>query len=141
MLIPLASRHSGIRKHVLQEEPAPLPTGHSGESLKNVDCHVKETISSNCKPCSLPSDGMFKLSFRHDELSSLIVHQIASETLEKEEPEFCSKINPRAPFTSMMVAHNCRLIMGPGRQGDVYGIVAMVPDGKQEIMPLLMYHH
>ena len=29
----------------------------------------------------------------------------------------------------MVVAHDCRLIMGPGRQGEVFGIVAMVPDG------------
>ncbi|OKO92272.1 hypothetical protein PENSUB_12834 [Penicillium subrubescens] len=54
--------------------------------------------------------------------------QIPSETLENEVPEFCSKINPREPFTSMMVAQNCRLIMGPGRQGEVYGITALVPD-------------
>ncbi|KAJ5573302.1 hypothetical protein N7450_010286 [Penicillium hetheringtonii] len=53
---------------------------------------------------------------------------ISTDTLEKEEPEFCSKINPRDPFTSMMVAHNCRLVMGPGREGQVYGIVALVPD-------------
>ncbi|KAJ5974966.1 hypothetical protein N7481_008673 [Penicillium waksmanii] len=53
---------------------------------------------------------------------------IPSEVLEKEAPEFCSKINPRDPFTSMMVAQNCRLVMGPGRQGEVYGIVALVPD-------------
>ncbi|CEJ54999.1 hypothetical protein PMG11_01283 [Penicillium brasilianum] len=79
--------HSVIRKHVLEDEPSPLPTGHSAYRL-----------------------------------------MIPSETLEKEEPEFCSKINPREPFTSMMVAHNCRLVMGPGRQGEVYGIVALVPD-------------
>jgi salicylate hydroxylase len=30
----------------------------------------------------------------------------------------------------MIVAHDCRLVMGPGRQGEVYGIVALVPDGK-----------
>ncbi|OJI99413.1 hypothetical protein ASPVEDRAFT_124547 [Aspergillus versicolor CBS 583.65] len=53
---------------------------------------------------------------------------IPSDVLEDKEPEFCSKISPRSPFTSMMVAHNCRLIMGPGRQGDVFGIVALVPD-------------
>lgn len=29
----------------------------------------------------------------------------------------------------MIVAHDRRLIMGPGRQGEVYGIVALVPDG------------
>ncbi|KAJ5757259.1 uncharacterized protein N7511_007441 [Penicillium nucicola] len=52
-----------------------------------------------------------------------------TEILEKQEPEFCAHINPREPFTSMIVAHNCRLIMGPGRQGEVYGIVALVPDG------------
>ncbi|KAF7714008.1 Uncharacterized protein PECH_000545 [Penicillium ucsense] len=79
--------HSVIRKHVLQEEPSPLPTGHSAYRL-----------------------------------------MIPSETLEKEEPDFCSKINPRDPYTSMMVAHDCRLVMGPGRQGEVFGIVALVPD-------------
>jgi hypothetical protein len=31
----------------------------------------------------------------------------------------------------MIVAHDCRLIMGPGRQGEVYGVVALVPDGKE----------
>ncbi|PYH91317.1 FAD/NAD(P)-binding domain-containing protein [Aspergillus ellipticus CBS 707.79] len=53
---------------------------------------------------------------------------IPTEVLESHEPEFCSKINPREPFTSMMVAHDCRLVMGPGRQREVYGIVALVPD-------------
>ncbi|CAP85984.1 Pc20g06550 [Penicillium rubens Wisconsin 54-1255] len=53
---------------------------------------------------------------------------IPTEILEKEEPDFCAKINPQEPFTSMIVAHDCRLIMGPGRQGEVYGIVALVPD-------------
>jgi salicylate hydroxylase len=60
----------------------------------------------------------------------MLTRQIPSSVLEEQEKEFCSKINPRSPFTSMMIAHNCRLIMGPGRQGDVFGIVAMVPDGK-----------
>jgi salicylate hydroxylase len=59
----------------------------------------------------------------------MLTRQIPSNVLEEQEKEFCSKINPRSPFTSMMIAHNCRLIMGPGRQGDVFGIVAMVPDG------------
>ncbi|KAL4912252.1 hypothetical protein BDW62DRAFT_215174 [Aspergillus aurantiobrunneus] len=54
--------------------------------------------------------------------------QIPSDVLEEKEPEFCKKINARSPFTSMMVAHNCRLVMGPGRQGELFGIVALVPD-------------
>ena len=55
--------------------------------------------------------------------------QIPSEVLEKQEPQFCTKINPRDPYTSMIVGHSCRLVMGPGRRGDMYGVVAMVPDG------------
>ncbi|KAL4864927.1 hypothetical protein BDV12DRAFT_200645 [Aspergillus spectabilis] len=60
---------------------------------------------------------------------------IPSDILEEKERDFCSKIDPRSSFTSMMVAHNCRLIMSPGRQGDVYGIVALVPDEKMNEDP------
>ncbi|CBF78813.1 FAD-dependent monooxygenase [Aspergillus nidulans FGSC A4] len=80
------SRHSVLRKYVLEDEITPLPTGHS-------------------------------------------------DILEEQEPEFCSKINPRSPFTSMMVAHDCRLIMGPGRQGEVFGIVALLPDERMNEDP------
>ncbi|BAE65918.1 unnamed protein product [Aspergillus oryzae RIB40] len=61
--------------------------------------------------------------------------QIPSNVLETEEKEFCDKIDPRAPFTSMVVAHDCRLIMGPGREGDVFGIVALVPDERMNEDP------
>ncbi|KAL4811888.1 hypothetical protein BDW67DRAFT_189200 [Aspergillus spinulosporus] len=60
---------------------------------------------------------------------------IPSNVLEEQEPEFCSKINPRSSFTSMMVAHDCRLVMGPGRQGEVFGIVALVPDERMNEDP------
>ncbi|KAL4807497.1 hypothetical protein BDV18DRAFT_168012 [Aspergillus unguis] len=60
---------------------------------------------------------------------------IPSDVLEQREPEFCRRIDPRSPFTSMMVAYECRLIMGPGRQGDVYGIVALVPDERMNEDP------
>lgn len=65
--------------------------------------------------------------------------KIPSEVLEREEPEFCSKINPRDPFTSMMVANKCRLVMGPGRYGEVYGIVALVPDGESRTLRISKY--
>ncbi|KAI9925829.1 hypothetical protein MW887_005635 [Aspergillus wentii] len=55
---------------------------------------------------------------------------IPTQILQEKEKDFCSKIDPRLPYTSMMLAHECRLIMGPGRQGDVFGIVALVPDDK-----------
>lgn len=53
---------------------------------------------------------------------------MASEQLEKDVPEFTERIKPRSSFTSMVVAHDCRLIMGPARNGDVYSVVGLVPD-------------
>lgn len=55
---------------------------------------------------------------------------IPTERLKEQTPEFCKKIDPRQPYTSMMMAHNCRLIMGPAREGTVYGIVGLVPDDR-----------
>jgi salicylate hydroxylase len=55
---------------------------------------------------------------------------IPTEKLERETPKFCAKINPRQPFTSMMMAHSCRLIMGPARESSMYSIVGLVPDDR-----------
>jgi salicylate hydroxylase len=41
---------------------------------------------------------------------------------------FTSVINPRQPVTTMVLGHDRRIIMGPGRDGDLYGVVALVPD-------------
>jgi salicylate hydroxylase len=41
---------------------------------------------------------------------------------------FCNVVDPRAAYTTMVMAHNRRMIMGPARNGSVYSIVAMVPD-------------
>ncbi|CRG92016.1 hypothetical protein PISL3812_09070 [Talaromyces islandicus] len=60
---------------------------------------------------------------------------IPTSTLEEHEKEFCKKIDPRAPYTSMIVAHESRLIMGPGRQGEVYAIVGLCPDEKMNEDP------
>ena len=53
---------------------------------------------------------------------------VPNTVLEEKEPEFCEKIHPRESYTSMVMAHNCRLIMGPARNGEVYSIVGLVPD-------------
>ena len=37
-------------------------------------------------------------------------------------------LNPRDPCTTMVVGYDCRLVMGPARNGQLYSIVAMVPD-------------
>ncbi len=60
---------------------------------------------------------------------------VPSDTLEKEAPEFCEKIDPGAPFTSMVFAHSCRLVMGPAREGSVYSVVGLVPDEKMNEDP------
>ena len=44
--------------------------------------------------------------------------------------EFVKVIDPRESVTTMVMAHDCRLIMGPARNSSIYSIVAMVPDDK-----------
>jgi salicylate hydroxylase len=53
---------------------------------------------------------------------------LPTEKLQREMPEFCKRIDPTQPYTSMMVAHSCRLIMGPAREGSIFSIVGLVPD-------------
>ncbi|KAK4580461.1 hypothetical protein LTR86_000664 [Recurvomyces mirabilis] len=55
---------------------------------------------------------------------------LQNSILEQQCPTFCEHIKPREPATSMMMAHSCRLIMGPARQGDIFSIVGLVPDEK-----------
>ncbi|KAJ4182016.1 hypothetical protein NW755_010704 [Fusarium falciforme] len=39
-------------------------------------------------------------------------------------------LDARDPYTAMIMGHDRRVIMGPGRGGKLYGIVALVPDEK-----------
>ncbi|KAI8650571.1 hypothetical protein NCS57_01391200 [Fusarium keratoplasticum] len=39
-------------------------------------------------------------------------------------------LDARDPYTTMIMGHDRRVIMGPGRGGKLYGIVALVPDEK-----------
>jgi salicylate hydroxylase len=41
---------------------------------------------------------------------------------------FTSVLNPREPVTTMVMGHDRRIVMGPGRGGDLYGVVAIIPD-------------
>lgn len=41
---------------------------------------------------------------------------------------FADVLNPRESFTTMVLGHDKRLIMGPARSASMYSIVAMVPD-------------
>jgi salicylate hydroxylase len=61
---------------------------------------------------------------------------IDSKNIEGDE-EISKFLNPRDPSTTMVMAHDCRLIMGPARNGEVYSIVAMVPDGLS-LLPLTL---
>ncbi|KAH8729137.1 hypothetical protein GQ44DRAFT_819012 [Phaeosphaeriaceae sp. PMI808] len=58
-----------------------------------------------------------------------------SSVLEDQAPDFAANINPREPYTSMIIAHDCRLIMGPARDGELYSVVGLVPDEKMEEEP------
>ncbi|KAF6838665.1 ABC transporter [Colletotrichum musicola] len=54
---------------------------------------------------------------------------VESSALEKDE-DFTSVIDPRESYTTMIMGHDRRIIMGPARGGSIYSIVAMVPDDK-----------
>lgn len=60
---------------------------------------------------------------------------MSSQLLKKQVPQFTARINPREPYTSMVMAYDCRLIMGPARNGELYSIVGLVPDEKMNEDP------
>lgn len=60
---------------------------------------------------------------------------VSSKILEDQAPTFCENIPPKEPFTSMVMAHNCRLIMGPTREAEIYSVVGLVPDEKMNEDP------
>lgn len=64
--------------------------------------------------------------------TGLAAYRLMADTtvLEAEEPGFCRILNPRTSMTTMVMAHDRRLIMGPARDGKVFSIVALVPDHK-----------
>lgn len=57
---------------------------------------------------------------------------LPSADLEQDE-DFRKVIDPRSSFTSMVFGHDRRMIMGPARGGDLYSVVALVPDKRSEI--------
>lgn len=57
---------------------------------------------------------------------------LSSSELEQDK-EFRAVIDPRTSFTSMVMGHDRRMIMGPARGGDLYSVVALVPDQRAEV--------
>lgn len=57
---------------------------------------------------------------------------VPSSELEQDK-DFSSVIDPRKSFTSMVMGHDRRIIMGPARNGDLYSVVALVPDLRAEV--------
>jgi salicylate hydroxylase len=55
---------------------------------------------------------------------------MSSSNLEQRAPSFFSHIRPQDPYTSMIMAHSCRLIMGPARDCELYSVVGLVPDDR-----------
>lgn len=53
---------------------------------------------------------------------------LPAEVLNDRAPRFAENIKPEEPYTSMVMAHSCRLIMGPARDAQLYSIVGLVPD-------------
>lgn len=61
--------------------------------------------------------------------TGISAYRILLETADLEGCQsFLSVIDPHDPATAMVVGHDKRIIMGPARNGDLYGVVALVPD-------------
>jgi salicylate hydroxylase len=60
---------------------------------------------------------------------------MSSDDLARRTPDFFSHIRPQDPYTSMIMAHSCRLIMGPARGGELYSVVGLVPDDRMNEDP------
>ena len=48
-------------------------------------------------------------------------------------------ISATDPWTTMFMAHSCRVIMGPCRNGELLSIVALVPDGDHPLPPAFIF--
>jgi salicylate hydroxylase len=53
---------------------------------------------------------------------------LPTATLNERASRFVANIKPEEPYTSMVMAHSCRLIMGPARDAQLYSVVGLVPD-------------
>jgi salicylate hydroxylase len=60
---------------------------------------------------------------------------IPTHVLKQRAPDFTTHINPEDAYTSMVMAHDCRLIMGPARNGELYSVVGLVPDERMNEDP------
>ncbi|KZL78761.1 zeaxanthin epoxidase, partial [Colletotrichum tofieldiae] len=57
---------------------------------------------------------------------------VINSTELEQDKDFMSVIDPRDSFTTMIMGHDRRIIMGPARDGSIYSIVALVPDDKMQ---------
>jgi len=55
--------------------------------------------------------------------------------------EILKFLDPRESMTTMVIGHNKRLIMGPARNGELFSIVAMVPDSKSTSVSCRSYNN
>ncbi|EUC43020.1 hypothetical protein COCMIDRAFT_28457 [Bipolaris oryzae ATCC 44560] len=126
----------------------PIPTLRTSSRVVDCDCEAGtikledgETIQADI---IIGADGI------HSMLRSLVAGEetkpqptgascyrlmMTSEEVRQKAPEFAAHINPSEPYTSMFMAYNCRLIMGPARNGEIFSVVALVPDDKMNEDP------
>lgn len=125
--------------------PAELKT-----SSKVVSCDCEQGVVTLESGEQMTADLIVAADGIHSDLRKLVIDgdaapiptgfsayrlMVPNAVLEENASEFCSKIKPREPFTSMIVAHSCRLIMGSARQGELFSLVGLVPDERMNEDP------
>lgn len=133
------------------QDPArggPVPSVRTSSRVVNCDCDEGIVTLENGDTLQadliIGSDGIHSV-LRPFVLEKHIVPQptgsscyrlmLSTAVLKQKAPNFVARINPEEPYTSMVMAHDCRLIMGPARNGELYSAVALVPDTKMHEDP------
>jgi len=141
--------HSHLMKAVEDERRAgPVPRVRT--SSRVVDCNCSAGIVTLQNGETLEADLVIGADGIHSVLRPLVLGKevvpkptgsscyrlmMSSQSLKEQAPDFAAHIKPEDPYTSMVMAHDCRLIMGPARNGDLYSVVGLVPDDKMHEDP------
>ncbi|EXF85173.1 hypothetical protein CFIO01_03244 [Colletotrichum fioriniae PJ7] len=104
---------SVLRQFIIGKEAPAIPTGLSGE---------KTTRFQKLQGKHRADNRLIPTAYR------LVIN---SSELEQDK-DFTSVIDPRESFTTMIMGHDRRIIMGPARNGSIYSIVALVPDDQMQ---------
>jgi salicylate hydroxylase len=141
--------HSYLMKAATSTTRAgPAVVVRTSARVTSCDCEAGTVLLGNQE--TLTADLIIGADGIHSKLRSLVLeHEVkpkptgfscyrfmmSSQSIRQHAPEFAAIISPEDPYISMIMAHDCRLVMSPARQGTLYSVVAIVPDERMNEDP------